>query len=267
MGVKNFFKLFNGVNVNLNNLKGSKIAVDGMIEAYRSTRYTLTDKNGLSTNHINHTIMTVCKFKKFNISLIYVFDSAPVPLKAEELVKRRALKSNKIMTMEMINDIKYVLKHMGVSYIMAPDYYDAEHVCAKLNALGRVDHVLSTDADVFMYGGVSLLKNEKTLQHYTIESFEKQTGCKQEDVPLLGVILGTDFCEKTPKIGIATVVSKMKDVTLTTEQQKALNHFKSDVQIPDIEIFNPDISTLLDWLEKRNFNRTRFSKILNIFKN
>lgn len=280
MGVKQFFNLFDKSIVNeikIKELNGKTIAIDCMTEIYRcslgfkgqSSQSLLTDSNGKSTMHINTIFMTALKFKKAGVTQIYVFDSTVhVKEKEAELKKRSDYREKHNLfsvTSEMIKDIQKLLTLLGISWVITPDGYDAEHLCAKLNISANVDHVLTTDADAFLYGALSILKYEKRkLMNYTVDMFEDSTNIDCNKIPLIGVIMGTDFCEKTSNIGPKTVIKKYNDISLSDCQKEALKVFNRDIKLPTIKCYDSDYKSLTIWLSTLNFNRERLSKLLLI---
>lgn len=283
MGVKQFFTLFEGKKITLDQLKGQTIAVDCMTEIYRASLAmpnALTDDNGNVTTHINIIVMNIAKFKKAGINQIYVFDGVAPLLKGDELERRKVLKEKMIanvgdmepmmakyaafkVTNVIIEEIKKILILSGISFIVAPDYYDAEHICAELNRTGIVDHILTTDADALIYGGNSILKYEKrVLVNYTRSGFKETTKLNDEQMIKVAIVLGTDFNKKTPRVGPKTVIQKIDDIKLTDEQTTAVAHFKKNVVVPHIKQNTADIPALLEWLVSRGFNRARMAKLL-----
>lgn len=281
MGVKQFFCLFDGTEISLKELSGSTIAVDCMTELYRAALgmpniNTLTNKKGSPSGHINILLQLALKFQKNDIRQIYVFDSKESPkLKKKEITRRKEKKEQaKIVGDDkrsfqvdevMIEDIKYMLRLLGVEYTEAPKGYDAEHVCALMNKGNYVDVVLSSDADVFLYGGESLLKYEKKkLVLYTREDLKKTTGLKDNQIVLLGLCLGTDFCDKTKGLGIKTVVKKCLNVELTEEQKKAKTHFETIITWDKPVKYNSNYKELSNWLiNKWDFSEDRVKKMLS----
>jgi 5'-3' exonuclease len=276
MGIKQFFKLFNGNEIQLSDLSGSTIAIDAMTEIYRASLgvpnvNTLNAPDGKPTAHINIILHTVSKMKRLNIKQIFVFDSEiPPPEKIKELKRRQECKSKTTdtkrsfsVTPAMISEVKFVIHNLGVDYINTPDGYDAEHICALLNKHGRVDHILTTDADTFMYGGLSILKWEKRkLIQYTREELIKTTNLNESQLLRLGVCMGTDFCDKTPRVGIKTVVKKCINIELTDDQKNAITIFQGSPDIPSTILGNFDNSTLSYFLELKGFNRKRIEQII-----
>ena len=291
MGVKGFFQLFEGTEAKLKPskkdtdvvpLEGTSAAVDTMTELYRSALGTpklgtLTNSKGEPSAHINIMLQLALKFQKADVDQIYVFDAkVPPELKLAELAKRRVCKDDAIalgqekrsfqVTDKMIEDIKYIFRCIGVKYIDAPDGYDAEHICALMNKEGSVEYVISSDADVFLYGGDAVLKHEKRkLMLYTREDLLNTTGLKDEQVVLLGLHLGCDFCQKTKGVGIKTVVKKCVSLPLTEEQEAAKEQLLSKPVWDKPTIYEENREELAQWLiSEWDFNSDRVKKMLNI---
>lgn len=270
MGVKQFFKLpgFVGQKVSITDFAGSRIAIDCMTEIYRAAmgmgKNPLKDSEGRPTAHINILIRLAINMQNADIKPIYVFDNpTPPPEKAVCLAARNINRDNTLVNSNVISDVQLILQYLGMPYMVAPSGCDAEHLCAVLNKTGQVDHILTTDADAFMYGAISILKYEKRqLVQYTLDRFTKATGLDRNGMLRLGACLGTDFCNKSHGIGPKTVVKKCLNVELTPEQQAAIEVFNRPCEVPAIISDADDKPALLDWLETRSFNRARMAKII-----
>jgi 5'-3' exonuclease len=101
MGVKNFSKIFAGVEVKFAQLKNTSVAIDASILAYQSSLCmrnisALTDADGNSTIHINVIISKCINFKKNNMKQFWVFDYHEKgyvnPAKLLEIEKRSKIK-------------------------------------------------------------------------------------------------------------------------------------------------------------------------------
>ena len=272
MGVKDFFKLALGTPLSIKDLANTKIAVDAMTEIYRTAfggNVVLTDSKGNITSHINALLQTVTQMQKKNIKLIFVFDSpVPNPLKADTLAKRKAsreLNKSHTVNKSMIDNTKKLLTLLGVDYIIANDGADAEQVCAKLSSDLVVDYIISSDADVFLYGGNNVLKSEKRkLVLYTIDEITTALGINKADIVKAGVLLGTDYCEKTPMVGVKTV-SKKLNTKLTERQLEAYGVFTSTTDYFIIDNSkNRNLQDLLKWLIELEFSVDRVTKILGL---
>ncbi len=288
MGIKQFFQMFNGNEITIGSLKGQTIAVDAMTEIYRASigiGVKLTDSDGKTTNHINVLLNSIMSFINNDVKLIWVFDShQPNPHKMNELNRRnrckdQAEKSGKDVfrvTDDILRDVKYLLNGLDVEYIIAPNGFDAEHICAIFNRDGKVDHVLTTDADAFMYGANSVLKYEKRkLINYTRSMIKDQlkvitnVDYTNDQLLQLGVCMGTDYCEKTKGLGKATVARKCLTAELTSEQKMTIDIFKSSPKqwchVDTTDTNGPQNRVeLFEWLISRSFSRPRMLKLLDL---
>lgn len=284
MGIKNFFKIpvveQCKKEIKLNELKGKTIAIDIMGDICRSILATsaLTDKNNNPTIHINVILNNAIKFKKNGINQIYVFDSDVRPeIKKEEIEKRKQIREKTsinndkkitIITPEMIEDIKKLLNYMGITYIIAPDGFEAEHLAAQLNIDNIVDYVYSYDSDVLMFKGPSLIRKVKTKYYlYELKCILEESKLNYEEFVHMGVSLGSDFAEKVKGIGIKSAVSKGPKTELNEKQIKAKEYFISNCKIElNINKKNKDIPELINWLvEDKSFNKQRLEKLFKNF--
>ncbi len=271
MGVKQFFKLLAARPITVDDIENERIAVDCMTEIYRAhlgMSSALTDSNGVSTSHINVILMMARKFQRSGIEQIYVFDSPVcVPEKKRTLSDRPQHIANEQIG-DMIDDVQTILTMLGISWMVSPEGFDAEHLCAELNRTGRVDHVLTTDADAFMYGADSVIKHEKVgkksvLMHYTVEDFMSANDLTLADLRKIGAILGTDFCAKTPRVGVKTVVKKFRSVELSDCQHAAVDVFTRQIRVPTVAKNVANLDGLLLWLVDRGFSHDRMQKLLS----
>jgi len=270
MGVKDFFKMIEGKPCTLSNIANSKIAIDAMNEIYRHSlgiKIELTDESGRVTSHIGGIMANIRDFRKHNIDITYVFDSKePHELKQETLNRRKEIRTMydyRTVTGNMIDDTIQLLTLLGVKYIVAPVHIDAEHVCAWLNKTNQVDYVISSDADVFLYGGQKLLKwKDRKLSLYTRDDLINVLKIQDQDIVKIGVMMGTDFCDKTPRIGPKTIIKKFKTVELTESQNKALELFMQDISESTIHVItnDMDVDKLMEWLSSLGFNLERMKK-------
>lgn len=307
MGIKNFFKIINknsrsdygnesigemGERVELEDMKGERLAIDvsNMIyQAILAMQFvnTLTDTQGRPTAHILTIFNKVLQMKKFGIDQVWVFDSPHVnPLKTEELQKRRKRreksKNDKVqfqMTSEHVEDIKELLQHMGVSYIIAPEGIEAEQYGAVLTA-GSIEerycqYMISGDSDVLLFGGnllrpISKRQSEDGKPHYMaydVNMIMEEMDLDRDKLVKMGLAMGSDFAEKTPRLGAKTVHAKARydKIPLTIEQEVAYNYFMSEVELGEADMVENQYNReeLLLFLERRGFTRERYEKRLD----
>ena len=304
MGIQNFFKVFgkSGTETTLKKLSGNTLAVDASMEIYKACLGIkdvggLTDASGNSTVHINVIVQQLGVFKKNGIELVYVFDNVnTTPLKLQELKKRDERrekeikkkesrinngkileladsKSDKIifkMTDEIVKDVQFILDCAGVPYITAPDGYEAEHLAAELTKRGLADYVLSSDSDVFMFGGSMIRKYNKTYTEFKLDKILSDFGLTQQQLINIGVALGCDFAQKRPGIGPKTVINPNKnesilDGSLLTDDQKiAAEYFASECPFePEKAIISTkNLEKLEEWLIKKQFAESRVKTMI-----
>lgn len=303
MGVKNFFKVFPCCTVKKQKqLSNMSLGIDVSYDIYRASLGMksingLTDKNGNPTVLINVLLCNLSKYKQLNVNgIIYIFDHPdPNPLKLTENKKRTKTKgrANEILKEEkdearanqiekrtfsinkgMIADIKKVLNYLNIAWVVAPKNYEAEHLGAELMKQKIIDTLITTDSDTLMFGGHSIMRkvkigSQQMFEEYKLQNILSEYKLEYTHMVKAGVILGTDFCEKTPRVGVKTVLKKLDDIELTEEQIMAYNYFTSECPFEEKNIYKSkerDIEGLVQWLvDEKNFNETRVRTILNVF--
>lgn len=282
----------------------------------------LTDSLGNPTIHINVLLLRVLNFIKNNTGQIWVLDYHEKgyisPDKEIETAKRQLKKHNakkKLLELEnskntddlfsdedddierkinqqekisftmndsIVNDCKFILDCLDITWCISPKGIEAEQLCAELTLTDELDFVCdfvySTDVDSLLYGAQQLVrsikcKDKKVLQLYNLDNILNSNKLEMDDLLKISVILGSDHSEKTPGVGPKTVIKKYKDIKLSKTQETALNVFKKPIYISSIVFSNEfdsvepasnndKIIKLLDWLELKNFNRERIKKQL-----
>ena len=174
--------------------------------------------------------------------------------------------------------------------MVAPKGYEAEQICAFLT-YDLVDYVLSNDMDSLVFGAKYIIKRNTKTKKYYLYDLNKlliDNNITQDQLIDISIMLGCDFADKTPKIGVKTILKpiskktlnllnipkntrRFEVITLSNEQYKAKQLFMKEKQYgkwlnyKDDEYcaFNSkeDIEELLDWLVNiNNFNRERIMK-------
>lgn len=228
MGVKQLYSIIDqyGVAVDDSFLNGKTIAVDAMSEIYRCVGGFLQYPTAIA--HFN-IALCIRKLLKTGARLIYVFDNEiPPALKQAEIDRRNQNNSLRINS----NTVKHVIKiveAMKIPYIIAPQGFDAEHICAYLTHVGDADIVLSGDSDVFMYGGRYLLRRRtgNSFTMYDIDKFFNEYHLTFDDMRKIGVCLGTDYANGVPRIGPKTVLNKFRTAQYLDHHLQAIAHFAS----------------------------------------
>jgi flap endonuclease-1 len=287
--------------------KNKCIGVDVSYDIYRASLgmkdiKSLTDKNGIPTVLLNTLLCNVVRYKKLGIKgLVYVFDNPkPNPHKAGEAKKRRAVRKKAetkmeeldvnnsdsevkqklekrtfTITDEMVNDVKELLTLLGVAWVVAPEGYEAEHLGAELTVDGIIDTFITSDSDTLLFGGKSITRRVKqkgaksyTYEEYTLDDVLVNYELTREQLVHLGLVLGSDFADKTVGIGAGTILKKGLGVKLTDEQNKAKEYFMGKCPYDGTQIKKNTIDKdgLIKWLVvDKNFNEKRIEKLLSVF--
>ena len=278
--------------IDLKDLAGERICIDTSWTIYSAVLAmahvtSLADSSGKTTIHLNTILNKVIMFKKFKIDAIWIFDSPKQnAMKAKEIEKRRKRKKDSkndkakwTMTSEHVQDVQELLSKLGVMYITAPDGIEAEQYGAALTS-GPEDqryckYMLSGDSDVLFFGG-NLLRPVKRrtasgksskagYETYNLQTILDEMDVTIEEFVKMGVTLGCDFCDKTPKIGPKTVHSKLAAVklpALTPEQKEAYFYFLSVFETKNTDLVQNkfDKQGLITMLTSRGFKKDTLEK-------
>jgi 5'-3' exonuclease len=182
----------------------------------------------------------------------------------------------------MIDDVKYILNCFDIDWVEAPAGFEGEQICAQLtnrefkikDRVMIADAVFSNDSDVLAFGAKAQIKlgsgkTKSKMFLYDLTDNLNEHKLTHDDMIKIGVILGCDFAPKTPRVGIKTVIKKMNNVILTTEQNKAVQLFKKVCDFNQLKWYgssNPfkdqkKISQLLNWLvDAKSFKKERMQK-------
>jgi flap endonuclease-1 len=280
-----------GILVDLKSLKGERVCFDVSNIIYASILAmkfvtSLTDAEGKPTSHILTIMNKILMAKKLGVRQVWIFDSPEGnPLKTAELAKRAAKraksKNDKVlfkMTGEQVLDIKTLLTHMGIMYIVAPQGIEAEQYGAMLT-MGEpgerfCKYMISGDTDVLAFGGNVLRppakkSGEKAPKTGTYVSYEndnilQEMNMTREEFVTMCVALGTDFSEKTARVGPVTIHKKVQDgeINLTPEQQVVYDYFMNPVELQEAHLVENQYNkeALKAFLEIKGFNFERYEK-------
>lgn len=193
----------------------------------------------------------------------------------DELQKR-----NFQVTTAQVQDLKKMLDLLGIPYVEGIKGFEGEHIASYLVQQDIADAVFSGDSDPMAFGAKKLYRKvKKDIFEYDIEDIINQIKARSksgiadlETFRRISVIMGTDFCNKTPGLGPQKVFEKYSTTNLTSEQKKAMEEFaKLDNAKLDIRIVNQDavpfekknVEKLIDWLvDVKGFNRNRLTEVL-----
>ena len=207
--------------VHLSKFKGMRFAVDTNVYLYKY----LYGKS----NHIDGIFFMINKFKKFNITPIFIFDGKPPDEKNAKIKSRKYIRSKleeKLLSLKsdleiigpdkkeaLLEEIKNVEKKivyvnrdvvektkelfdlMGISYINAD--CEAEHYCSKLCKLSLVDGVVSEDTDTIACGSKLVLRQfsnkEDMVVSYNLNNILYDLNINYNSFIDLCILLGNDY--------------------------------------------------------------------------
>lgn len=82
---------------------------------------------------------------------------------------------------------------------------EAEAQCAELLGLGLVDGIITDDSDVFLFGGMRVLKDmfnqSKTVECFFLSDLERELGLDRDKLIRLAYLLGSDYTDGLPGVG------------------------------------------------------------------
>lgn len=266
-------------------LQGKKLALDAMNIIYSSLsvnheKFVLTDKNGRTTKHIAIILRKVLKFKKFNIDQLWVFDSKiTTPLKKKEQEKRKETRKVNVEPAQ-IQEVQELLDLCGIHYITTTEHVESEVYASFLLRNNYVDYIISNDMDVLISGGnviTDKIKGMKKTAKYAGFLINYKTVLDKlqitpEQFLEIGLALGTDFNEKVPRIGPASVLKKVKNgITLTDDYLKSSNYMEAKEYFqqmmnnefmftlkPQFHSSTKDLEKLKQFLIERDFNVSKY---------
>jgi flap endonuclease-1 len=243
--------------VTLKSLKGEKICIDASGTIYSSILAmerinALSDSSGNTTGHLTIIFNKIIQLRQAGIEQLWIFDS-PKPnemkkLALEKRAERRAQATDEKVAYKLntqhVQEVQQLLAKMGVMYIEAPPGIEAEQYGAFLTKGAEEDrfckYMISSDSDVLVFGGNLLRiaskksatgKTKTTVyQAFELDTLLTELGITYDQLVQLAVAMGTDFNEKTPRVGPATVLKQIKngDIFLDPRQEKAMRYFKSE---------------------------------------
>jgi flap endonuclease-1 len=280
----------------------------------------LSDSSGNVTSHLTGLFHRTINLVDKGLFPIYVFDGIPSELKAETLKKRRAVRTDAEkkssdalkegnlkeaskygqralkLTPDMVEEAKELLKLMGIPLVESPEEGEAQS--AVMVSKGTIDGAISQDFDSLLFGANHLYryigfsgkrkvpgKNfyvEIKPEHIDLDSALNQLGITRQKLIWLGILVGTDFNEKFPKVGPKTAIKLVKendsfesiiestghtpDFDYKKIEDVFLNPVSRDVKESELKERMPSKEKLLEFLvAKHDFNKERTENTINKF--
>jgi len=281
----------------------------------------LMDKNGNITSHLQGIITRVTNLMQQKVKLAFVFDGKPPLLKvkeqeereyrkqiAEEKLEKAKEEGNEELMLkyskqtvrlkkEMSDETKELISALGLPVIQAPS--EAEAQCAFICERNDVDFVGSSDYDSLLYGAPKVVRNltlssRRRLPSGVYISVNPEVielkkalddlGINQDQLIVLGILVGTDYNNGVNKVGQKTALKLVKQyknfdelfnkvkadfnwkqIYATFKNMPIIKNYKLSWNKPDVE----KIKEIL--VERHDFNEERINKnldrIINLKKN
>ncbi len=230
----------------IKNFFGRKVAIDASMSLYQfliAVRQDggamMTSEDGSTTSHLMGMFYRTIRMVENGIKPVYVFDGKPPTMKAGELEKRKekrdeaqaALEKAKEdgnmeevdkqnrrlvkVTTEHVNDVKVLLKHMGIPFVSAP--CEAEAQCAELVKGGKVFAAGTEDMDALTFGTTVLLRHltfsearKMPIKEFHLKSVLEGFELSQDQFVDLCILLGCDYVDKIKGIGPKKAIELVK---------------------------------------------------------
>lgn len=176
----------------------------------------------------------------------------------------------------MVRDVQFILTKLGVRMAFAPVGCDGEKLAAQLCLENICDGVITKDTDAIAYGAPKQYKKVKgkpgIYDVIIAADCLKQHKITYHQLVEVCTVLGCDDADKTPGVGPATAVKRVREgsLTFTAEQKAAQIKFedRTPVRYEYIEntCTNATLDELSEWLIKmQGFKTDRVEKALKPF--
>ncbi|NMA44440.1 MAG: flap endonuclease-1 [Candidatus Diapherotrites archaeon] len=280
----------------------------------------LADSQGQVTSHLTGLFYRTLNLMDVGIKPIYVFDGVPSELKKETLKKRTEIRTDAMeksasalkegnfeeaqkfgsralkLTPLMVSEAKELLSYMGVPVVQAQEEGEAQASVMCNQKL--IDGVVSQDFDCLLFGANDLYRNvgfsgkrkvpgknffvEIKPEHLNSMEILSQLKIDRKKLIWLGILVGTDFNKKFPRVGPKTalkLVQKFDDFDDIIKETKYepdfdykkienvfLNPVSFNISEKDIQPKEMDKDKIIEFLvERHDFSRERVEKTLNTY--
>lgn len=230
----------------IKNYFGRKVAIDASMSLYQfliAVRQEggaqLTGADGETTSHLMGMFYRTIRMCDNGIKPVYVFDGKPPQMKAGELEKRKEKRdeaqaaldkakeagdteevdkqSKRLVkvTKDHVEEVKVLLKHMGIPYVDAP--CEAEAQCAELVKGGKVYAAGTEDMDALTFGTNILLRHltfsearKMPIKEFHLANVLEGFEMDQDMFVDLCILLGCDYVDKIRGIGPKKAIELVK---------------------------------------------------------
>ncbi len=208
----------------------------------------LKDSHGNVTSHLAGLFYRTISLVEKGVRPVFVFDGKPSALKSETIKKRNKIRTDAQQKHEkavaegnledarkfgsralrlderMVSDAKQLVSLMGFSAVQAPSEGEAQIV--HMAKQGKLDGCVSQDYDALLFGAPVLYRNigvsgkrkipgkniyaDVEPEKILLEKVLSENGITHQKLIWIGMLIGTDFNEKFPKIGVQTALKLVK---------------------------------------------------------
>jgi flap endonuclease-1 len=290
----------------ISQLANKVIAVDAHNAIYQflatirgPTGELLKNNKGEVTSHLSGLFYRNTNLLIDNLKLIYIFDGKPSLLKSKEIERRRQAKEEasqkyqeamiegrfeearkysqgtSVLTDEMIEESKEILKLLGIPYIQAPS--EGEATAAHLTKSNIAYTCASQDYDSILFGARRLTRNlaisgkrkvpnrnlyvEVQTEMIEHQQVLDQTKLTQEQLIDVGILIGTDFNPGgVPGIGPKTALKLIREYGKLEKVEKIKDTLSG---IPYKEIRDIFLKPEVSRVDNVEFAEARHDDIIN----
>ncbi|HZX19400.1 MAG TPA: flap endonuclease-1 [archaeon] len=276
----------------------------------------LMDSHGNVTSHLTGLFYRTINLVERGVKPVFVFDGKPNELKKETIAKRIETRTTAIQKHEealkqgdledakkfgsralklepkMVDDAKELVKLMGLPVVQAPSDGEAQIVSMVVDK--KLDGCVSQDYDALLFGASILYRNigvsgkrkipgknvyaDVEPEKIVLENVLKENSISREKLIWIGILVGTDFNEKFPKIGVKTALKLVQEhnsfekiieateFTPNFDYKEIEKIFLKPAATKDYQLkFNlPDKDGIIDFLcTKHDFSKDRVESSVN----
>ncbi|HIH32791.1 MAG TPA: flap endonuclease-1 [Candidatus Diapherotrites archaeon] len=275
----------------------------------------LMDSEGNVTSHLTGILYRTANLFEKGIKPVFVFDGKPHKLKAETIKKRHEIRTEAIakhekalkegdleqarkfgsralkLTEPMLKDARELIQALGFPIVEAP--MEGEAQISVMCSNGVLYGAASQDYDCLLFGAPKVFRNiavtgkrkvpgknyyvDISPEFIDLKKNLEALGISRQKLVWLGILIGTDFNEKFPRIGPKTALKLVKESgSFESVCEKA--KFRPEFDYKEVEeIFlkpqaseefkiefkAPNSEKVLEFLcEKHDFSRERVESVL-----
>lgn len=304
MGIKNLYKLIQNtsqsaiVEKTINDYKDKIIIIDTSIVIYqyviaiRNSGKDLENNNGHMTSHIIGIINKALSLLNKGIIPVFVLDGKANKLKDNTLQQRKNKKDNLIKNLENNNyqDEKDRIKDFKKTFILSNKHIieieeilnlfgipnirsntEADPLCALLVKKNLGYAVASEDMDILTFGSPILIKGLSTVKKFkeiNLNIFLDELNINFNEFIDLCILLGCDYIEKIPKIGVkkaVEIITKYRNLETFLENERNKYIIPDNYDYQSVrDIFNYQDESQIKSIKKFKLKKPKYNLIKEI---